>query len=147
MLGGCDEEDGEETPESFVSARLTTRDGAVDFTGAATFRVDDLGRNSCRGTNDDGYGVTVSWAGGLAVLDTPIALSQEVWIKTEAPGMPGVLVDDFFAGELRFTELEMNFSGTFRADPKVEGQEKAIIEVSSGEFTCPTEEVAEAGSG
>lgn len=138
--GGCDAEDDENKSEFFVSARLTTRDGAVDFTGAAALKIDDLGNYHCRGSNDDGYGVTIVWANGSPVVDTPIALSQMVYLKTEAPGNPGVLPDDFFAGEMRFTEIEMNFAGTFRADPKMEGMERAVIEVSSGEFSCPLDE-------
>lgn len=145
MLPGCDEEEDPEGPEFFVSARLTTRTSAVDFRGAAQLTIDDLGYVTCRGTNGE-YGVSIRWASGVAAIDTPIPLSQEVVVKTEAPGMPGVLIDDFFIGELRFTELEMNFAGTFSADPKTEG-EKAIVEVSSGEFLCPSEEGDGEGSG
>ena len=125
--------------EFFVSARLTTRSGGVDFTGDAALRIDDLGYTTCRGFNGE-YGVTVRWASGVAAVDTPIMLSQDVSIKTEAPGMPGVLVDDFFTGELRFSEVDTKFEGTFRADPKADGEERAVVEVSSGEFSCSVEE-------
>jgi hypothetical protein len=145
---GCDTEEDPEGSRFFVSATLATRTNTVDFRGDAALTYDDLGYATCRGSDGD-YGVSLRWAAGVPMLDVPIPLSQDVVVKTEAPGMPGVLIDDFFVGELRFTELEDTFSGTFRADPKEMG-EKAIVEVTGGEFSCPTEEAdasEEGGSG
>ena len=150
LLPACDEEEPEETLETFINASLTTRDGAVSFSGAATLEVDELGNSECRATNDEGYGLTIRWAAGTALLDAPILLSQDVWIKTEAPGNPGVVVDNFYTGELRFSMLEEHFEGTFNGNIEP-GDEKAITEVADGTFLCSEmaaeEEMPADGSG
>ena len=135
LLPACDEEEPEDVLETFINASLTTRDGSVSFSGAATLEVDDLGTSTCRATNDEGYGLTIRWAAGTAILDAPILLNQDVFITTEAPGNPGVVVDDFYSGELQFSVLEEHFEGTFSGNIEP-GDEKAITEVADGTFLC-----------
>jgi hypothetical protein len=135
LLPACDEDEPEMSLETFISANLTTRDGSVSFSGPATLEVDDLGNSECRATNEEGYGLTVRWGAGTAIVDAPILLSQDVFIKTAAPGNPGMVVDTFYTGELRFSTLDGEFEGTFSGSIEP-GDEKAVTEVADGAFLC-----------